>query len=261
MTGICLSIGDIYDSLVKNFKESNCLTPEEYNKYSNFGPLKINSNMIVKNYNYLRGDYAILKLDEVKSQLKSTVVSDIGSGFGWFQDPILERNLIWQPFDYVKKIEESIIWDLNNAAPENVIQPDFVVFLEVLEHLSNPELGIRNISNHINKGGYMVLSTPNPFSARSRFTSFFKGQLYAFQPKHLLEHHVFVPLPYVVKYFLESNGFQILEHVTLGRIPFPKFKVHVNYLKDIIQYFVLNLIAFFDSSSKGETQAFFVRKK
>lgn len=230
-------------------------------KCSKFDYLNINIKMKIINFSYSRDVWAILKLDEVKPQLKSTVVSDIGSGFGWFQDPVLDRKLIWQPFDYIKKIEESTIWDLNNAAPDDVIQPDFVVFLEVLEHLSNPELGIRNISNHINKGGYMVLSVPNPFSARSRFTSFFKGQLYAFQPKHLIEHHVFVPLPHVVKYFLESNGFQILEHVTLGGIPFPKFKVHFNYFKDVFQYFILKLIVLFDPSSKGETQAFFVRKE
>jgi 16S rRNA G966 N2-methylase RsmD len=32
--------------------------------------------------------------------------------------------------DYVKKIEESIIWDLNNRAPEQVKSPGFVVFME-----------------------------------------------------------------------------------------------------------------------------------
>lgn len=217
--------------------------------------------MKIKNLNCTRGDWAVSKLDQVKDQLKTTIVSDIGSGWGWFKQHILERNLIWQPFDYVKKIDESIIWDLNNPSPEGVEEPDFVIFLEVLEHLSNPELGIRNISNHIKKGGYMVLSTPNPLSARSRFSCFFKGQLYAFQPKHLIEHHVFVPLPHVVKYYLESNSFEIIEQVTLGCIPFPKFKLDVNYFKDIFQYFILRFIALFDSSSRGETQAFFVRKK
>ncbi len=216
--------------------------------------------MKVKNYNYNRGEWAILKLDAVRSQLQSNIVSDIGSGWGWFKTPIVERNLIWQPFDYVKKIDESVQWDLNQSSPEGVLAPDFVIFLEVLEHLFNPELGIKNISNHIKKGGYMVLSTPNPLSARSRFHSFFKGQLYAFQPKHMIEHHVFVPLPHVVRYFLESNGFEIKEHVTLGGISFPKFKFGFNYIKDIIQYVILRSIAFCDPSSKGETLAFFVRK-
>lgn len=76
----------------------------------------------------------------------------------------------------------------------------------------------------------------------------------------MIEHHVFVPLPHVVRYFLESNGFEIKEHVTLGGISFPKFKFGFNYIKDIIQYFILRTIAFFDPSSKGETLAFFVRK-
>jgi len=216
--------------------------------------------MIVKNLNCGRTEWAIQKLDEVRNQLEFNVVSDVGSGWGGFEKYLTDRNLMWQPFDYVKKINESIIWDLNSPSPSGVKTPDFVLFMEVLEHLSNPELGIKHISNHIKKDGYMVLSTPNPLSAKSRFTSFFKGQLYAFQPKHLIEHHVFVPLPHVVKYFLENNGFEILEQVTLGGIPFPKFKFGFNYIKDIIQYFILRTIAFFDPSSKGETLAFFVRK-
>jgi hypothetical protein len=66
--------------------------------------------------------------------------------------------------------------------------------MEVLEHLSNPELGIRNIAEYMEKGAYMVLTTANPLSAESKFSYLFKNNLYAFQPKNLREHHVYVPL-------------------------------------------------------------------
>lgn len=216
----------------------------------------------MKNYkNKNRGEWAEIKLAEVVDKLPNKVVSDIGSGFGWFR-PIVEKfNLQWQPFDYVKKIEESTIWDLNDTAPENVKSPGFVIFMEVLEHLANPELGIRNISNHINKGGFMVVTTPNPFSAQSKLSFLFKNNLYAFQPKHLAEHHVYVPLPHVVKFHLENNGFEILEEATIGKINPPKFKFSIHYLKDLIYFGLLKTIVQFKPESRGHTQAFFVVKK
>ena len=115
----------------------------------------------MKNYKDLsRGQWAELKLSEVLNTIPNEVVSDIGSGFGWFK-PIIENfHLQWQPFDYIKKHEETIIWDLNNPAPMGVKSPGFIVFLEVLEHLGNPELAIKNISNHIAEGGFLALTTP-----------------------------------------------------------------------------------------------------
>lgn len=216
----------------------------------------------MKNYKNLnRGQWAELKLSEVVNQLPNNIVSDIGSGFGWFR-PIVEKfNLQWQPFDYVKKIEESTIWDLNNATPENMQKPGFVVFLEVLEHLSNPELGIKNISNHIEKGGYMVVTTPNPFSAESKLTLVLKNNLYAFQPKHLIEHHVYVPLPHIVQFHLENNGFEVLETATIGKLSLPKFRMQFNYFKELVLYFFLQLLVLFKPESKGHTQTFFVLKK
>jgi SAM-dependent methyltransferase len=216
----------------------------------------------MKNYKNLdRGQWAELKLSEVVAKLPNTIVSDIGSGFGWFKPVVDKFNLQWQPFDYVKKIEESTIWDLNNPAPEQAKSPGFVVFMEVLEHLSNPELGIRNISNHIATGGFMVITTPNPLSAQSKFSLLFKHNLYAFQPKHLIEHHVYVPLPHVVKFHLENNGFEILEVATIGNIQLKKFKISIHYIKDLIGFLFLKFFVLLKPESKGHTQAFFVVKK
>ena len=52
----------------------------------------------MKNYSNLdRGNWAALKLSSVVDVLPNRVVSDIGSGWGWFR-PIVERfNLEWQP--------------------------------------------------------------------------------------------------------------------------------------------------------------------
>lgn len=209
--------------------------------------------------NLNRGHWAALKLGEVKDDLPSTVVSDIGAGFGWFEEEVNKIGLIWQPFDYIKKIEASTIWDLNNPAPKEIKPAGFINLLEVLEHLSNPELAIKHISDHLLPGGYIAITTPNPFFVKNKLTILFKNQLYAFQPKHLDEHHVNVPLPHVVKFYLEKQGFELLEYRVLGKINAPKFRFSFNFLKDILKYGAECFLAF-NIVSKGDTQFFLARK-
>lgn len=215
----------------------------------------------MKNYkNTDRGTWAEQKLSEVIDQLPNTTVSDIGSGFGWFGPIIQKFNLHWQPFDYVRKIEQSTIWDLNNPVPPNMKRPGFVIFLEVLEHLSNPELGIRNIADHMEIGSFMALTTPNPLSAESKVNFIFKNNLSYFQPKHLIEHHVYVPLPHVVQFHLENNGFEIIEVATIGNVRFPAFIFSHRYVNALIHFTFMKILIAFRPESEGCTQAFFVKK-
>lgn len=215
----------------------------------------------MKNYKNLnRGEWAELKLSEVVNELPNKTVSDIGSGWGWFQPIINKFNLEWQPFDYVKKIDESTIWDLNNPVPDGMKKPGFVVFMEVLEHLSNPELGIRNIANHAEKGAYMTLTVPNPLSAQSKINLLLNNSLYAFQQKHMVEHHVYVPLPHIVKFHLENNGFEIIESATIGNFDTPKFSLRLGMIKTLIHYCMVKTLIVLRPESNGHTQAFFCRK-
>ncbi|MBC5837068.1 methyltransferase domain-containing protein [Flavobacterium muglaense] len=214
------------------------------------------------NYKNLdRGQWAETKLKQVVTQMPNKTVSDIGAGFGWFQPIAQEFQLDWQPFDYIRKIDASVIWDLNNPAAITANKPGFVIFLEVLEHLSNPEVGIRNIANHIETGGFIAITTPNPLSAASKFSLLFKNALYAFQEKHLVEHHVYVPLPHIVKFHLENNGFEIIEMATIGKLIAPKFRIRFNYLKDVARYLILQLFVLQRAESRGHTQAYFAIKK
>ncbi len=159
-----------------------------------------------------RHDFAETMLTKYFPLGPNTLVSDIGSGFGFMKPLIQNVGGTWQPFDYVRKIEEATIWDLNKPCPEGANKPGLIIFLEVLEHLPNPLLSIQNISNHIEKGGYIILTTPNPQSSKSIINLMLKGTLYGFQKKHIKEYHVFTPWEHIVSEFLESSGFEILEY-------------------------------------------------
>lgn len=151
-------------------------------------------------------------LTKYLSTAPNTIVSDIGAGFGHMKKTVENLGAIWQPFDYVRKIDESIIWNLNNEAPSNVKNAGVVIFLEVLEHLDNPLLGLQNITKHLEKGGVLILTTPNPQSSKNTLSLFLRGSLYAFQEKHLIENHVFTPWKHVVEHYLRICGFEILEY-------------------------------------------------
>ena len=169
-----------------------------------------------------RAEFAEKMVDKYFNELPNNVVSDIGAGFGHMQSFIESKGFVWQPFDYVKKMDWTIIWNLNHAAPKEVKNAGGVIFLEVIEHLANPLLGIQNIANHMEKGGVLILTTPNPKSSKSVLSLFLKGGLFSFQKKHLEEHHVFTPWQHVVEYFLESSGFEIKEYAI----------VDISYQKD-----------------------------
>lgn len=49
---------------------------------------------------------------------------------------------------------------------------DFIVSLEVIEHLSNVKQGINNLKNLLSEGGYLLISTPNRLRLVERIKNF-----------------------------------------------------------------------------------------
>ncbi len=192
-----------------------------------------------------RVEFANQKLEQLIQLAPNKIVSDVGAGFGHMKEKIEGLGATWQPFDYFKKMEKSIIWDLNTPAPTTVEKAGIVVFLEVLEHLSNPLTGLINIRNHIEKGGYLLLTVPNPAWSKSRLNLLFKGALFSFQPKHLEEHHVFTPWFHIVEYFLKENDFELLEYAIIDEPANPKT------IKEKIKRSLESFIESRDIRSKG----------
>ena len=159
-----------------------------------------------------RSIFGIEKLQAYFKLAPNKIVSDIGAGYGHMKESIETAGGTWQPFDYVPKMDFSIIWDVNEPAPINTKKAGIVIMLEVLEHLPNPQRSLKNISDHMEKGGYLILSTPNPQSSKNRLHLLLKGTLYAFQQKHLEEYHVFTPWEHIVTQFLKEAGLEIQEY-------------------------------------------------
>lgn len=204
-----------------------------------------------------RGEFADKMLNKYFLKSPNSIVSDIGAGFGHMKSSIIALGGNWQPFDYVKKMDETIIWDLNNRAPKIAENAGVVVFLEVLEHLANPLLALENISKHIEKGGYLIMTTPNPQCSKNSLNLILKGQMYAFQTKHLKEHHVFTPWEHIVQFFIENCGFEILEYAIVDT-SYHNWKT--NSIKDFLKKKIESLIEWKNPKAKGLSYGIVAKK-
>lgn len=205
-----------------------------------------------------RGIFADAMLDKYFHIAPNHIVSDIGAGFGHMAPKIKAIGGIWQPFDYFKKIEQSVVWNLNTPYPKETAKAGTVIFLEVLEHLANPLLGIQHIVEHMEQGGYLILTTPNPQSSQNRLHLMLKGSLYAFQPKHLKEHHVFTPWEHIVRFFLEEHGLEILEYAIVD----VQYKLEKKQgLKSLLQSIIYNIIEHRNPKAAGMSYGIVARKK
>ncbi|MGB2600097.1 MAG: class I SAM-dependent methyltransferase [Candidatus Omnitrophota bacterium] len=108
--------------------------------------------------------------------------------------------------------------DLNKELPYEDAFFDLAVCIEGIEHLENPHYLIREFNRTLNKGGVLIITTPNTLNvySRLRYLLFgspdrhhseiesFKGSLYQVLRRHIN------PIGFPeMKYVLENNGFKI----------------------------------------------------
>jgi len=160
----------------------------------------------------------------------------------------------YQGFDLLPRNEQSRSWDISKPFPYQEPGPQLVTMLEVVEHLNNPWISLKNIAELIAPGGHLILSTPNPGWSTSRLALLFGGYLTCFTPADLeLNHHVFTAWPHIMENLLAEHGFSVIEYSTLEgstRI----FDENSKWLRVIWQLparLLKKLIEYRDPSAKG----------
>lgn len=167
--------------------------------------------------------------------------------------------------------------DLNGLLPFKRAIFDYVVCVEGIEHLENPHGLIREFGKVVKKGGYLVISTPNVMTIKSRLRFLFYSYLDYFkyfgpppldEEKHRIvehEHQHLNPIFYgELKFILEKYGFTI-EKIETNRTV-QKWKFMFPFLKWIIQYkskkkFPKDPFYISDTMLKGEDLIFIAQKK
>lgn len=174
----------------------------------------IKKNGVIKDWD-LRFPWAVEALEKLKPQGVKTVF-DIGSAQGILKPDVNALGMTYQAYDIVAR-DGVKVWNIEERFPYDE-RPDAVLFLEVVEHLNNPWLGVKNIADLLPAGGHLLLSTPNPSWSDSRINMFRKGVLTMFTKVDLdVNHHVFTPWKHVLLKLLEDNRFEILVCENVGQ--------------------------------------------
>jgi hypothetical protein len=158
-------------------------------------------------------------------------VADIGAGKGMMRDAVLSAGGVWHGFDLDPDHEQIKRWDLDLEPQQEWERPGAILFLDVLEHLNNPWLALRHLSDFLLPQGILLLTTPNPRWSRSRMSALVTGYPACFTQEDLIRnHHVFTPWPHVVERLLDQSGLDVLRYVTLdGPTPWPGSPITAKY--------------------------------
>jgi SAM-dependent methyltransferase len=159
------------------------------------------------------------------SALPRGKVLDLGCGFGDYSKrlkdlgfDVIAADIQGGGFRYKDEIEFKRC-DITKAVPFADDSFDYVLFLEVVEHLKNPYEVIPEISRIIKKDGSLIISTPNILGLKSRFRFLFEGAYEYFREPPLDQGkdpniHL-VPYRYQeLEYLLSESGFRVANNLT-----------------------------------------------
>jgi len=166
-----------------------------------------------------RYEWSAIKINEIADQYlksKNITLYDVGSRDNILRKYITSPEINYKAFDLEPLDKSAEQWDIEKPFPYTHPAPKIITMLEIVEHLKNPWICMKNIAETMAPGGYLILTTPNPAWSNSRIDLVKGGYLSCFSQSDLdLNHHVFTPWPHIVTRLLNDSGFEIVEFSTL----------------------------------------------
>ena len=170
-------------------------------------------------------NYLLEKIAEAMAEEPHGKVLDLGCGDGKTGKLLLDKGFQVEASDMdVQRFEFSAVIpfkkaNFNNSLPYPDQSFDAIIFMEVIEHLYNPDFVVSEISRILKPGGKLLLSTPNILNIGSRFRFLFEGSFDFFRepildysksfPSTIQNMHV-IPWRYQeLEFLLARNGLSV----------------------------------------------------
>jgi len=178
-------------------------------------------------------NYLLEKIVSIISSNQKGKVLDLGCGDGRAGKKLFDLGFAVEACDMDKErfeFHQEIKFTEGNLAhplPYKDNFFDYVIFMEVIEHIYNPHFVISEISRILRKGGRLILSTPNILNIGSRFRFLMEGSFDFFReptldyskcfPAAIQNMHV-IPWRYQeLEYLLAQNSLEITHFFVDGR--------------------------------------------
>jgi hypothetical protein len=175
--------------------------------------MKLTGNLDLSRYGFAE-DVA----KRISRPFRSNTIFDVGAGDGAMRVPLEAAGFKWLGFDIVPQ-NAIVHWDLRFRCPVQDVAPDLVLWLDVIEHLTDPGIALDHIVEIMSAGAALLITTPNPRWSRSRLWALQTGYPICFTQSDLdLNGHVFPVWPHVLERMLAVRGFEIAEYVTLDGV-------------------------------------------
>jgi len=154
----------------------------------------------------------------------TSMVLDLGGGAGHFTRTLTDYFEYVHLMDFAPIIQSKRIicssGNLNELLPYSDATFDAVVSLEVIEHLENPRLFVREIERILKVNGRCLITTPNQISLASKFCLLLRDQFQHFQDS-CYPAHITALVPIDLQRIIVEAGlrFESVAYDDNGRIP------------------------------------------
>ena len=128
-------------------------------------------------------------LKRINDNGKTIKILDLGSCFGYIWK---DKPLNWvvtgvDSFVETNNVEFYEKRDVFEFLEKNTVDYDYIVALDIIEHLENPHKFLRLINQNLAKNGKLILTTPNNSHYASRLSYIFFGRPHHFFSKSSIE--------------------------------------------------------------------------